>query len=66
MDSNADMLRMLIAKRYALRTHLHNNRIIYVSFGIYGAISCSVDTQWKLLDERLKSKLMECVMAESQ
>ena len=57
MDSNTDMLLLLIARRYGLRTYLHRGHVIYIDFGLYGAISCPVNTQWSELNNRIKTKL---------
>ena len=62
-ESNTDMLLLLIAKRYGLRTYLHNSKIIYISFGLYGTMSCRVDTQWNVLNERIKNKLETICLA---
>ena len=60
MDSNADMLRMLIAKKYALQTHLHNNKIIYITFGYYGTMSVNINDNWVDVDKKIKKSFMRC------
>ena len=62
-SSNADMLRMLIAKKYGLRTH-HESKTIWISLGQYGCISCSIDTQWNKLNFRIKNKLEQICLIE--
>ena len=63
MDSNCDMLRELISKRFALRTY-HEGKTIWISLGQYGCISCSIDTQWNKLNNRIKNKLEEICLIE--
>ena len=55
-EVNADMLLMLIDKKYGLKTY-HEGKNVWISFGEYGCISCSIDTPWNKLNQRIKNEL---------